>query len=178
MTRSYGRSCLSNGQAMQEKTTRDLESPRMIWAYRAVGAAVAIAMMEMLARLAGQPLTRVPFVTSIVLVMALPDSKAATPRAIVGGHLISCGCGMFCLWIFGPGEASSAVAVGAATFFMIASGTVHPPAGIDAFLGPAHELPISWLINPVLLGSLLLASFGELWRFGERLLIGRHKRKF
>ena len=99
----------------------------MTWAYRAVGAAAAIGMMEMLARVAGQPLARVPFVTSIVLVMALPDSEAATPRAIIGGHLISSGCDMFCSWILGPGEVSSAVAVGAATFFMIASGAVHPP---------------------------------------------------
>ena len=163
-----------NLQAMRHK--RDLKSWNMTWAYRAVGAAAAIGMMEMLARVAGQPLVRVPFVTSIVLVMALPDSEAATPRAIIGGHLISSGCGMFCSWILGPGEVSSAVAVGAATFFMIASGAVHPPAGIDAFLGPADELPASWLINPVLLGSLLLAAFGELWRFGERVLIGGHER--
>jgi CBS-domain-containing membrane protein len=165
-----------NLQAMPQKTGRNLKNRNLTWAYRAVGAATAIGMMEMLADVAGQPLVRVPFVTSIVLVMALPDSEAATPRAIVGGHLISSGCGIFCSWILGPGEASSAVAVGAATFFMIASGAVHPPAGIDAFLVPVYELPTSWLINPVLLGSLLLAAFGELWRFGERVLIGRHKR--
>lgn len=123
--------------------------------------------MEILAGFAGQPLARVPFVTSIVLVMALPDSEAARPRAIVAGHFLSCVCGLFCLWTFGSGEASSAVAVGAATFLMIASGTIHPPAGIDAFLVPAHKLTASWLINPVLSGSLLLAMFGRFWRLGE-----------
>lgn len=147
----------------------------MIWAYRAVGAAVAIAIMEALAHLTGQPLTRVPFVTSIVLVMALPDSPAATTRAIIGGHLISCGSGILCFSIFGSGEASSAVAVGAATFLMIFSRTVHPPAGIDAFLVPAQALPASWLVNPVLLGSLLLAAFGRLWRLGERYFTETHE---
>ncbi|MFZ1106726.1 MAG: HPP family protein [Rhodomicrobium sp.] len=159
---------------MQNKSG-DVGIWKMIWAYRAVGAAIAIAIMEILARLTGQPLTRVPFVTSIVLVMALPDSPAATARAIVGGHVISCACGILCFSIIGPGEASSAVAVGAATFLMIFSRTIHPPAGIDAFLVPVHELPTSWLVNPVFLGSLLLAAFGQFWRLGERYLSGDHK---
>ena len=72
------------------------------WVYRALGAGIAIAIMEVLARLAGEPLSRVPFVTSIVLAMALPDSDAAHPRAIIGGHVLSSGCGLLCLWIAGP----------------------------------------------------------------------------
>jgi CBS-domain-containing membrane protein len=151
------------------------DSPR-IWAYRALGAAVAIGIMETIAGLAGQPLARVPFVTSIILITALPDSEAAKPRAIVGGHLVSCGCGLFCFWMFGPGETSSAVAAGAATFLMMAIGAIHPPAGIDAFLVPAHALPASWLINPVFLGSLLLAVFGKLWRLGENFIPAHDKR--
>ena len=42
--------------------------------YRAIGASLAIALMEGLASLGNQPLARVPFVTSIVLVLAMPDS--------------------------------------------------------------------------------------------------------
>ncbi len=145
------------------------------WAYRAFGAAVAIGLMEMLAGFAGEPLARVPFVTSIVLVMALPNSEAAKPRAIVAGHLLSSGCGLLCFWTFGHGETSSALAVGAATFLMIAFGAVHPPAGIDAFLVPAHRLPASWLLDPVLYGSLLLVIFGELWRLGEPFFAGSRR---
>ncbi len=149
-----------------------------IWTYRALGVAVAIGIMEMLAGFVDQPLTRVPFVTSIVLVMAIPESDAAKPRSIIAGHLISTGCGMICFWILGSGETSSAVAVGAATFLMIASGAVHPPAGIDAFLVPANGLPTSWLLNLVLPGSLLLAAFARLWRLGERSLEGGRKHEF
>ena len=57
------------------------------WVYRALGASIAIGIMELLAGLAGEALWRVPFVTSIVLVMALPTSKPAQSRSIVGGHL-------------------------------------------------------------------------------------------
>jgi hypothetical protein len=52
--------------------------------YRAVGAGVAIALMEVLARAAEEPLSRVPFVTSIVLVMALPESEGARSYNVVG----------------------------------------------------------------------------------------------
>jgi CBS-domain-containing membrane protein len=132
--------------------------------------------MEMLAGIAGEPLARIPFVTSIVLVMALPNSEAAKPRAVIAGHLLSSGCGLLCFWTFGHGEASSAVAVGAATFLMIAFSAVHPPAGIDAFIVPAHGLPASWLINPVFVGSLLLVMFGEMWRLGEPFFAGSDRR--
>ncbi len=117
-----------------------------VWAYRALGASIAIAIMEVLAQLAGEPLSRVPFVTSIVLVMAMPGSGPAHPRAIIGGHLLSSACGLLCLWVAGPGETSSAVAVGFATFAMIALRAIHPPAGIGAFLVPAYRLPARWLL--------------------------------
>ena len=57
--------------------------------YRGIGVAIAIALMEAPARLAGGPLARVPFVISIVLTLGEPDSKAATPYAVIVGHLLS-----------------------------------------------------------------------------------------
>jgi hypothetical protein len=53
-----------------------------IWIHRAVGAGIAIGLMELLAYWGGEPLARVPFVTSIVLVTLLPQSEAARPAAI------------------------------------------------------------------------------------------------
>src|SRR6478672_11865159 len=60
-----------------------------IWAYRAAGAGLAIALMEALAQFAGEPVLRVPFVTSIVLTLALPESEPAQPYALIAGHLLS-----------------------------------------------------------------------------------------
>ncbi len=139
-------------------------------AYRAAGAGLAIALMEALAGLAQEPLARVPFVTSIVLVMALPASEPAQARAIIGGHLVSCLAGWCVLAFAGQSDGASAVAVGVATLAMIALRALHPPAGIDAFLMTSQALPASWIVSPVLIGALLLTAFAALWSAGERRL--------
>jgi CBS-domain-containing membrane protein len=141
-----------------------------IWFYRAIGTGVAIAIMELLARTAHQPLARVPFVTSIVLTMALPDSEPAQPYPVIGGHLLSCAAGFAALWLSGPGEVSSASAVGLAALLMLLARAMHPPAGIDAFLVAGLGLPASWIVSPVLLGALLLVAFSRLWMLGEHRL--------
>jgi CBS-domain-containing membrane protein len=140
----------------------------LIALYRSVGAGTAIGIMEALAILAAEPMVRVPFVTSIVLAMALPDSEPAQPRAIIGGHMLSCLGGFMALYTVGPGETSSAIAVGLATLLMMATRTLHPPAGIDAFLVASYGLTIDWVFNPVLIGAVLLTGFALAWRWGER----------
>jgi CBS-domain-containing membrane protein len=137
------------------------------WLYRALGAGVAIAVMEGLARLGHQPLARVPFVTSIVLTLGLPESEGARSYAVIAGHLLSCAAGFAALWCLGAGEVSSAVAVGLAALLMLLCRAMHPPAGIDAFLVAGLGLPLSWALNPVLIGALLLAIFSRLWAAGE-----------
>ena len=135
--------------------------------YRALGAALAIAIMEALAPIAQEPISRIPFVTSIVLVLALPESPAARPRALIGGHMLSCLAGWLCLVTLGPRETVSAVAVGLASLAMISAGMLHPPAGLDAFLIATQGLPVRWIFSPVLVGTLLLAAYARLWAEGE-----------
>ncbi len=53
---------------------------------------MAILLMEAFAIWVDELVSRVPFVTSIVLVCAMPDAPAARARAVIGGHVIS-GCG-------------------------------------------------------------------------------------
>ena len=141
-----------------------------VWVYRALGAGAAIAIMELLARVGHQPLVRVPFVTSIVLTMAAPDSEPAQPYAVIAGHLLCCAAGFAALWCLGPGETASAVAVGLAALLMLAARATHPPAGIDAFLVAGIGLPLSWIVNPVLIGVVLLVAFSRLWVAGEHRL--------
>src|SRR5262249_40355029 len=80
----------------------------------------------------------------------------------------SCLAGLAALWCLGSGETASAVAVGLSALLMLASGAMHPPAGIDAFLFAGRGLPASWAISPVLVGAVLLAAFGRLWSLGGR----------
>ena len=119
--------------------------------------------MEALAALGGEPFVRVPFVTSIVLVMALPDSDGARPYAVIAGHVLSCAAGLVALAALGPGEKTAAIAVGLAVLAMLAARALHPPAGIDAMLVAAHGLPAAWLVSPVLAGAVLLVAYAALW---------------
>jgi len=131
--------------------------------YRAIGAGIAIALMEVLARVAEQPLSRVPFVTSIVLVMALPEAEPSRAYSVVGGHMLSCLAGLAAFWIFGAGDLACAVALGLALFFMLMARALHPPAGINAFLVAAYGLPLSWVISTVLVGSIFLVGYKRVW---------------
>ena len=148
-----------------------------LFLYRAIGTAVAIAIMEVLAGYAAEPAWRVPFVTSIVLVTALPHSEASRPYAVIAGHMWSCAAGLATLFILGQGNPSSAVAVGLAALGMLAIRAPHPPAGIDAFLIAENGLSGHWVLNPVMVGCLLLVAFSQGWLRGERAIFGAAESK-
>jgi CBS-domain-containing membrane protein len=139
--------------------------------YRAAGCGIAIAIMEWLSTYAGEPLSRVPFVTSIVLVMMLPQNDGARPYAVVMGHASACIAGFAALYLVDAGGAASAIGVGLAGFLMLLLRAPHPPAGIDAFLIAGHDLPLKWSLSPVLAGCILLVAFAQAWRWGERVLL-------
>jgi CBS-domain-containing membrane protein len=139
--------------------------------YRALGAGVAIGIMESLARFGHHEAVRVPFVTSIVLTLFASESTPAQPYAVVTGHLVSSIAGLAALVCLGPGDAAAALGVGVAALLMVASRALHPPAGIDAFLIGQLGLPWSWIVNPVLIGAVLLAVFSRLWVSGGRHLL-------
>lgn len=139
--------------------------------YRAAGAGLAIALMEVLARVAAEPLARVPFVTSIVLAFGLPDNDASRPYAIVAGHLLSSLAGFAVLYLLGPGEISAALAVGLGTFLMLRARAMHPPAGIDAFIVAGSGVSVSWIASPVLIGAVLLAIASWSWAQAESRLL-------
>jgi CBS-domain-containing membrane protein len=144
--------------------------PLSLWLYRALGAGVAIAIMEWLARFGHHEAARVPFVTSIVLTMAAPEAPPARPYAVVAGHLLSAVAGMLAVAWLGPGDNAGAFGVGLAALLMLLCRALHPPAGIDAFLVAELGLPWSWVANPVLIGAVLLAVFAWLWAAGGRQL--------
>jgi hypothetical protein len=44
---------------------------------------------------------------------------------------------------------------------------MHPPAGIDVFLVAGLGLPANWIVNPVVIGAVLLAGYSRVWVLGE-----------
>lgn len=134
------------------------------------GTILAIAAMEQAAAMAGRPLGLIPFVTSIVLVLSLPDAAPARPRALIGGHLVASLAGYAVLSVAGHSSLAIAISVGLSAFLMHVTRTMHPPAGIDPLLIVDQQLGFDFLVLVVLPGALALAAFASLWhRLGRRL---------
>ncbi|MEZ5774192.1 MAG: HPP family protein [Hyphomicrobiaceae bacterium] len=125
----------------------------------ALGGAIGILLMVLLADVAGIPLISVPFATSVVLVMAAPESELTQPRNILGGHLVSSACGLVVLHIVGGGPWTAPIAVGISILVMQLTRTLHPPAGGDGLVVVVEHAPWHFLLVPTLAGALLLISF-------------------
>ena len=121
----------------------------------ALGAGLGIALMVALADAAGLPYGAVPFVTSIVLVLAAPMSDPAQPRNILAGHILS--------GLAGPSGWSAALAVGLAAGAMTATRTLHPPAGINAFMIVTQHQPWTVMLSPIATGAAILTAYAWLY---------------
>ncbi len=133
---------------------------------RAIGGAVAIAVMELLSVRTQFPLMAIPFATSIVLVMGSPEAEPAQPRALVGGHLMATLVGLLAVKLAGPSPWVAAAAVGASMIAMHLTRTFHPPAGIDPLVVVTNDMSWSFLLAPVAIGALMLACFAFVWHNG------------
>ncbi|MFZ5732773.1 MAG: HPP family protein [Pseudomonadota bacterium] len=137
--------------------------PLLLALLAGLGSAAAIGIMEWLSVSADYPLAIIPFATSIVLVIGLPDAEPSQPRALVGGHLVATIAGLVVVKLAGPSAWAAAVAVGLAVAAMMLTGTMHPPAGINPLLVVINNLSWPFLLMPVLAGALLLAAFTFAW---------------
>jgi CBS-domain-containing membrane protein len=129
----------------------------------AVGGAIAIASMEAFSTSTAFPLMAIPFATSIVTVLGSPKAEPAQPRALIGGHLISTVVGLLVVKLCGPAPWAAALAVGLAMVAMHLTATFHPPAGIDPLVVVVNNMSWGFLIAPVGIGALLLATFAFAW---------------
>jgi CBS-domain-containing membrane protein len=100
------------------------------------------------------------FGASCALIFACPESPFAQPRNVIGGHLVSSGIGFLVLQTLGTGPTALATGVGLAIAGMMASKTMHPPAGGDPLIVIFAAASLSFLIVPILLGSVLLVLMG------------------
>jgi CBS-domain-containing membrane protein len=109
------------------------------------------------------PLFAIPFATSIVMVLGSPRADPAQPRPLIGGHLVSTLVGILVVKLCGPVPWAAAVAVGLAMVAMHATGTFHPPAGIDPLVIVINNMSWSFLFAPVGAGVVLLAVVAYAW---------------
>jgi CBS-domain-containing membrane protein len=127
--------------------------------------------MQWLAEMGHFPIALVPFATSVVNVIALPDALPGQPRALIGGHLISTIIGLSVLNALGSNAIAAAFAVALAIGAMHVTRTMHPPAGINPLIIVTSSLSWSFLLVPVLAGVLLLTALAYVWHAIENQFI-------
>lgn len=123
-----------------------------------LGGALAIWLLATLTQSLGHLLLIAPFGASCVLLFALPASPLARPRNVVGGHFITALMGLLALTLLGDGVLAMGVGVGLGIAAMQFTGTLHPPAGGNPLVVIMTGAGWSFLVLPVLIGTLILLA--------------------
>ena len=104
-----------------------------------------------------------PFGASMVLVMAAHESPLAKPKNILLGHILSALSGVIILYLIGDNFLALGIAVALAVFVMIATDTIHPPAGANPIIVILTGQGISFVLFPVAVGAFMLVVFAYLY---------------
>ena len=101
------------------------------------------------------------FGSSMVLLYGYPESPFAQPKNIFFGHLLTSCVGVIFLYFLPlPIFVIIPLAVGIGVTLMIALNVTHPPAGGNPIIVIIGSVSLDYLINPVILGSIIILIFG------------------
>ena len=134
---------------------------RLIWCL--VGAACAIALALFFVGPQNETFVLASLGGSSVFLFGLTRAPAAQPRALFGGHLLGALAGIACVQLLGTGLLACASAVAVALGLMLATRTVHPPAGANPIIMVYAQAQWSALLFPVFTGVAVLAAVAVLW---------------
>ncbi|WP_409343842.1 HPP family protein [Paenibacillus sp. MBLB4367] len=124
------------------------------------GGFAAIALLGLLTDWTSAAWIMAPFGASCVLVFVAWDAPLSQPRNVVGGHLVSTVVGLTVFHSGGSGIWAVALAVGLAIGAMVLTRTTHPPAGANPIVVMMAGSGWTFLIAPVLVGSLMIVFAG------------------
>ena len=101
------------------------------------------------------------FGSSMVLLYGYPESPFAQPKNIFFGHVLTSIVGiLFLYFIPMPIYIIIPLAVGFGAGIMIICGVTHPPAGGNPIIVIMGSVSFEYLINPIILGTLIILIFG------------------
>ena len=130
----------------------------------AIGAIICISMLAYLNSFNEENLWLIPpFGASMVLVMAAHESPLAHPKNIFFGHVLSALSGVMIYMLLGFSFLSVGIAVGLAIFLMMATNTVHPPAGANPIIAVFGAKSMGFIIMPVALGASFIILFAIIY---------------
>jgi CBS-domain-containing membrane protein len=140
--------------------------PHLGWraiALGGLGGFLGIGVLALLGGSLGVMLLLGSFGASCVLLFGYPDAPFAQPLNVVGGHVICAVIGLAAVHWLGVNPWSLALAVGASIAAMMATRTVHPPAGSNPVIVFLGHPGWGFVIFPVLCGALLLVLIALLY---------------
>lgn len=134
---------------------------RLAWCVFGAGAGISAALYLVgpthatfvLASLGGQ----------LDFLFGLTRAPAAQLRAIMGGHLGGAGIGIACAQFLGSSLLAFSLAVSLSLAVMLATRTIHPPAGANPVIMVYAQALWGALLNPVLLGLVCLVCVAMVW---------------
>lgn len=130
-----------------------------------IGGSLSMLVLCYLGKHTGLPWLMAPFGATCVILFAAPKSPLAQPRNVIAGHLITALIGLLMLHALGNSIVVMSLAVGMSIMMMQLCRAVHPPAGANPLVimlaGPG-TLGFSYLITPVLLGSVTLVAIATI----------------
>ena len=101
------------------------------------------------------------FGSSMVLLYGYPESPFAQPKNIFFGHLLTAIVGVvFLYFVQLPIYITIPLAVGFGVGLMILMNVTHPPAGGNPIIVIMGSVSLDYLINPIIIGSLIILAFG------------------
>ena len=101
------------------------------------------------------------FGSSMVLLYGYPENPFAQPKNIFFGHLLTSVVGIVFLFFAAlPTFIIIPLAVGLGVSLMILFKVSHPPAGGNPIIIIIGSVSIDYLINPIIIGSIIIIVFG------------------
>ena len=121
-----------------------------------LGSFIGIAALAYLSIVSNYPLIAAPFGAAAVLVFAVPNSPLAQPRNLIFGNLVGGIVSILMVYLFNSEPWVMALSVATAIKIMQLTKTLHPPGGAVALVGVMSEADWTFLLTPVLAGSIIL----------------------
>jgi len=101
------------------------------------------------------------FGSSMVLLFGYPESPFSQPKNVFFGHLLTSIIGIVFLYTIPlPIYLLIPLGVGFSIALMILLNVVHPPAGANPIIVIMGSVSLDYLINPIIIGSLIILVFG------------------
>ncbi len=133
------------------------------WLCCALGAGAAVALALACVAPPASPWLLASLGSSAAFVFCLTRAAAAQPRALLGGHLLSAAVGIGCQQLFGDALWVYGLAATLAVGLMLATATLHPPAGANPVIMIHGHAGWSALWQPVAVAVLCIIAVAWLW---------------